>query len=317
MENVMAKHYIGACKDVEVRNNSSSGGIFTVLSNYVFDNDGIVFAATYDQYDYSIKHIMITNADELWKVRKSKYVWSNFKGIEIEMREQIAMNRLVMFVGTPCQAAYIRNKVFFKRTPEPIVLDIFPIDYYNDDISFEQLQNIDMQLKKEFDGNTDKSAVKRDKWYKAIRSSGKIVSKMESSHLCYGLETDFIKMCNSYFSLNYVLPLKKINFENKVFLGPGNPDKMLEMEYGDYMQWPNDAGSTAHGANRRFSRYKNYSNPRYIHTKSEAEDFCKEINEKAGDYQLIVEKYKIFNWKEYFDIVDYLDEHDISYIVYA
>ena len=159
-------------------------------------------------------------------------------------------------------------KVFFKRTPEPIVLDIFPIDYYNDDISFEQLQNIDMQLKKEFDSN-------------------------------------------------YVLPLKKINFENKVFLGPGNPDKMLEMEYGDYMQWPNDAGSTAHGANRRFSRYKNYSNPRYIHTKSEAEDFCKEINEKAGDYQLIVEKYKIFNWKEYFDIVDYLDEHDISYIVYA
>lgn len=208
-------------------------------------------------------------------------------------------------------------KVFFKRTPEPIVLDIFPIDYYNDDISFEQLQNIDMQLKKEFDSNTDKSAVKRDKWYKAIRSSGKIVSKMESSHLCYGLETDFIKMCNSYFSLNYVLPLKKINFENKVFLGHGNPDKMLEMEYGDYMQWPNDAGSTAHGANRRFSRYKNYSNPRYIHTKSEAEDFCKEINEKAGDYQLIVEKYKIFNWKEYFDIVDYLDEHDISYIVYA
>ena len=208
-------------------------------------------------------------------------------------------------------------KVFFKRTPEPIVLDIFPIDYYNDDISFEQLQDIDLQLKKKFDSKTDKSAVKRDKWYKAIRSSGEIVSKMESSHLCYGLETDFIKMCNSYFLLNYVLPLKKINFENKVFLGPGNPDKMLEMEFGDYMQWPNDAGSTAHGANRRFSRYKNYSNPRYIHTKSEAEDFCKEINGKAGDYQLIVEKYKIFNWKEYFDIVDYLDEHDISYIVYA
>lgn len=33
--------------------------------------------------------------------------------------------------------------------------------------------------------------------------------------------------------------------------------------------------------------------------------------------QLIVEKYKIFNWKEYFDIVDYLEEQDINYIVYA
>lgn len=40
--------------------------------------------------------------------------------------------------------------------------------------------------------------------------------------------------CAIVISLNYVLPLKKINFENKVFLGPGNPDKMLEMEYGDY-----------------------------------------------------------------------------------
>ena len=93
-----------------------------------------------------------------------------------------------------------------------------------------------MQLKKEFDSNTDKSAAKRDKWYKVIRSNGEIVSKMESSHLCYGLETDFIKICNSYVSLKDVLPLSEINFENKAFLGPGNPDKMLEMEFGDYMQ---------------------------------------------------------------------------------
>ena len=89
------------------------------------------------------------------------------------------------------------------------------------------------------------------------------------------------------------------------------------MMYGDYMQWPNDAGITAHGANRRFSRYKNYNNPYYIHTKSEAEDFCKLTDKEYNDCQLIVEKYKILNWKEYFDIIDYLDEHDVSYIVYA
>ena len=40
-----------------------------------------------------------------------------------------------------------------------------------------------------------------------------------------------------------------------MFLGPGNPDKMLEMEYGDYMQWPNDAGSTAHGAKQKVFKY--------------------------------------------------------------
>lgn len=86
MENIKAKHYIGACKDLEVRNNSSSGGIITVLSNYIFDNGGIVFAASYESYDYSVRHIMISNADDLWKVHKSKYVWSDFKVIESEMK---------------------------------------------------------------------------------------------------------------------------------------------------------------------------------------------------------------------------------------
>lgn len=121
--NMMAKHYIGACKDLEVRNNSSSGGIFTVLSNYVFDNDGVVFAASYDLYSYSIKHIMISNADELWRVRKSKYVWSDFKVIENQMKRQIAMDRLIMFVGTPCQAAYIHNRYGYYK-------NLFVVDLY-------------------------------------------------------------------------------------------------------------------------------------------------------------------------------------------
>jgi phosphorylcholine metabolism protein LicD len=57
-------------------------------------------------------------------------------------------------------------KVFFKRIPQPIVLDIFPIDYYNDDISFEQLMDIDIHMKNEFDKKPDKSIIARDKWYK-------------------------------------------------------------------------------------------------------------------------------------------------------
>ena len=83
-------------------------------------------------------------------------------------------------------------KVFFKRTPEPIVLDIFPLDFYNDNVSFEELLNIDSQMKKEFDNNNDKSILSRDKWYKEKRSNGKIVNEKGSSKLCYGLETDFI-----------------------------------------------------------------------------------------------------------------------------
>ena len=68
---------------------------------------------------------------------------------------------------------------------------------------------------------------------------------------------------------------------------------------------------------RRYSRYKKYDNPWYIHTRNEAEIFCKQMEKQYKDYQLIIEKYKIADWKDYFDIVDYLDDNNINYIVYA
>lgn len=207
-------------------------------------------------------------------------------------------------------------KVFFKRIPEPIVLDIFPIDYYNDNISFEQLMDIDIHMKNEFDKKSDKSIIARDKWYKEKRSNGEIVRE-NGSHLCYGLETDFLKVCNGYISIEDVLPLTEISFENRVFLSPKDPSWMLKMEYGDYMQWPNDAGSTVHGVGRRFSRYKSYNNPYYIHTMCDAKKIWQRKNKLYDGCQVIVEKYKISDWKKNFDIIDYLDEHNVDYIVYA
>lgn len=208
-------------------------------------------------------------------------------------------------------------KVFFKRIPEPIVLDIFPIDYYNDDISFEQLMDIDMHMKNEFDKEADKSIIARDKWYKEKKCNGEIVKEKGSYHLCYGLETDFLKVCNGFISIEDLLPLTEISFENRVFLSLKDTSAMLKMEFGDYMQWPNDAGSTVHGAGRRFSRYKSYNNPYYIHTMCDAKKFGQRKNKLYDGCQVIVEKYKISDWKKYFDIIDYLDEHNVDYIVYA
>lgn len=167
-------------------------------------------------------------------------------------------------------------KVFFKRIPELIVFDIFPIDYYNDDISFEQLMDIDMHMKNEFDKEADKSIIARDKWYKEKKCNGEIAKEKGSYHLCYGLETDFLKVCNGYIYIEDLLPLTEISFENRVFLSPKDTSAMLKMEFGDYMQWPNDAGSTVHGAGRRFSRYKSYNNPYYIHTMCDAKNLGKE-----------------------------------------
>ena len=37
-----------------------------------------------------------------------------------------------------------------------------------------------------------------------------------------------------------IFPLQKIKFENKEFLAPNDPQKILETEFGDYMKIPKD-----------------------------------------------------------------------------
>lgn len=100
------KELIGvyACysKKDEIRNQSSSGGIFTSLSNYVLDNNGAVFGATYDK-DFNVVHEFIEDNDEISKFRGAKYLQSvigeNFK----VAKKFLDDGKLVLFSGTPCQ----------------------------------------------------------------------------------------------------------------------------------------------------------------------------------------------------------------------
>lgn len=141
----MAKYYIGANKDIEVRKVSSSGGIFTALSQYVFMNGGIVFAASFDYNTYSIKHIMISDYKDLNLVRKSKYVCSDFKCIEDKLEKQIQLNRIIMFVGTPCQAAYIKKK--YGNYNKLFVIDLFCHGVANAQYFRDYLRSLDDNIK--------------------------------------------------------------------------------------------------------------------------------------------------------------------------
>ena len=60
----------------EVRAKSSSGGIFTLLADYVLDKGGYVCGASYND-DWSVSHIIVDNKDELSRLRGSKYLQSS------------------------------------------------------------------------------------------------------------------------------------------------------------------------------------------------------------------------------------------------
>lgn len=89
-------------KDESIRMNSSSGGAFTLLAEQVINNGGVVFGAAFDE-SFNVVHVAVGNADELYKLRGSKYVQSTIGDSYKQAKKYLEEDRLVYFSGTPCQ----------------------------------------------------------------------------------------------------------------------------------------------------------------------------------------------------------------------
>ena len=99
--------YAAKNKNIEEQKTSSSGGIFSVLSNYVLDKNGKVYGCTLDD-NLNIKHIGISNKAELNKIKGSKYVQSNTENTFEEVKEDLRNDKFVLYSGTPCQIAGLK-----------------------------------------------------------------------------------------------------------------------------------------------------------------------------------------------------------------
>ena len=97
----------------DIRMESSSGGVFSLLAQQVLDDSGVVYGASFDTV-YTIRHIAVESHEELKKLRGSKYVQSDLSGILPQVKQHLIEGRLVLFSGTPCQVAglhaYLRKK---------------------------------------------------------------------------------------------------------------------------------------------------------------------------------------------------------------
>lgn len=103
---------IGYSKDEEARTDSSSGGIFTALASEVIENGGVVFGAAFDD-DFMVHHVKAETADDLVKLRGSKYVQSRTEHTFAQAREVLEEGRTVLYAGTGCQIAGL--KAYLKR----------------------------------------------------------------------------------------------------------------------------------------------------------------------------------------------------------
>ena len=113
--------YIFWQKDEHVRQMSSSGGAFSLFAQYVIDNGGIVFGS---RYNSERERLEVTSSDDcgLAPLRKSKYVESYVGDSFREIAQQLKANRMVLYCGTPCQAAGLRQYLSLRKISDKKLL---------------------------------------------------------------------------------------------------------------------------------------------------------------------------------------------------
>ncbi len=87
----------------EIRLKSSSGGIFTLLAEWIIKQGGVVFGAAFTNDYKAVHHIAVDTVEELEKLRGSKYVQSLIGDTYKQAKGILESGRAVLFTGTPCQ----------------------------------------------------------------------------------------------------------------------------------------------------------------------------------------------------------------------
>ena len=103
------KCYAGWSLDLENKASSTSGGVASVLSQYIIETGGTVYGAV--GYGAGIvEHQRAASLEDTLKFKKSKYVQSSINSnLYRQIKEDLRNKPVVLFIGTPCQTAAIRS----------------------------------------------------------------------------------------------------------------------------------------------------------------------------------------------------------------
>ena len=100
--------YAAKSKESPVIKGSSSGGAFYEIAKAFCDENYVVYGAEMSE-ELKVRHNYIEDFSEISRLQKSKYVQSDTGGAFIKVRDFLKENKKVLFSGTPCQVAGLKN----------------------------------------------------------------------------------------------------------------------------------------------------------------------------------------------------------------
>lgn len=110
-------------RDINVRMRSSSGGVYTAISEYILKNNGELVGAIFSN-DMIVKHDFIENTTDIKKINGSKYVQSKMDGTYEKIKSSLQSGKKVLFSGTPCQVASLNRYLENINTENLLTIDL-------------------------------------------------------------------------------------------------------------------------------------------------------------------------------------------------
>jgi len=102
------KVFGGYHKNISIRFDSTSGGVFSALANAMYKQGGYVSGAVFND-DWSVSNYISNNKKDLVRLRSSKYVESYAEGLYKEIKRLLIAGEKVLACGSPCQMAALRT----------------------------------------------------------------------------------------------------------------------------------------------------------------------------------------------------------------
>ena len=116
------KAFAVVCRNKREHRSSSSGGAASVLSRYVVAQGGSVYGCYQKNYR-EIRHIRVDEDKDIVLLKGSKYVQSEISLCYREAKQDLQDNRIVLFIGTPCQVAGLK-RFLRKEYPNLYTIDL-------------------------------------------------------------------------------------------------------------------------------------------------------------------------------------------------
>ena len=105
-------------RDDSIRTSSSSGGVYSILGEYVLENGGMISGCRFDE-DMVLKHELCDQPGGTIRFRGSKYVQCFTDGVYRKIKQELIEGKTVLFTGTPCQVAGLLT--FLGRNYEKLI----------------------------------------------------------------------------------------------------------------------------------------------------------------------------------------------------